>query len=252
MGGAPAPKEPGSGGRAASTGGAAGAAGDLVLRYEFEETEGYLAADSSGYAGGPRNAVLRTAGSGGSSGFSSDHRVGSRALALVSGGTTSGGYVTTPAIGELAPQAATIALWVKMTSTAQWQRVFDYGENSDRYLFLTTGDESSFVRFAITSGGALAEERITSNVRLQAGSWHHVAVVLDAGKPYRGTLYLDGAVVGTNASMTLHPGDLGSTNSNYLGRSQFENDPIFNGLLDDYRVYRRPLTATEVAALAKP
>jgi len=251
MGGAPMPNPPGAGGRAPSTGGASGAAGDLVLRYDFEESQGYITTDSSGYAGGPRNAVLRTAGSGGGSGFSSDHRVGSRALALVSGGTTSGGYVTTPPIGELAPQAATIALWVKMTSTPQWQRVFDYGEDAGRYFFLTTGDESSFVRFAITASGSTAEERITSNVRLAAGSWHHVAIVLESGIPYRGTLYLDGAVVGSNASMTLHPSDLGSTNSNYLGRSQFDGDPIFNGLLDDYRVYRRPLTAAEVAALAR-
>lgn len=114
----------------------------------------------------------------------------------MSSGTTAGGYVTTPPIGDLAPGAMTIALWVKMTSTPQWQRVLDYGDGPNRYFFLTTGEDGSFVRFAITTNGSLEEQRLTSTVRLTPSSWHHVAVVLDAGLPYRGTLYIDGAAAG--------------------------------------------------------
>ena len=136
-----------------------------------------------------------------------------------------------------------------MTSTPQWQRVLDYGDGPGRYFFLTTGETASFVRFAITKNGSPQEEGFTSTVRLSPGAWHHVAVVLESGLPYRGTLYIDGTAVGTNPAMTLRPGDLGATNNNYLGRSQFERDPFFNGLLDDYRVYRRALTSAEIAAV---
>ena len=48
--------------------------------------------------------------------------------------------------------------------------------------------------------------------------------------------------------MTLHWSDLGATDANNFGRSLF-SDPYFAGILDDCRVYRRALSATEIAAL---
>ena len=73
-------------------------------------------------------------------------------------------------------------------------------------------------------------------------------MTLGAGSPYTGTLYVDRVVAGTNTAMTLHPTDLGATDKNYIGKSQWQ-DPYFSGMLDDFRVYRRALTAAEIAAL---
>lgn len=249
MAGAPSTGDGGIGGRPSTARGTAGTAGDLVLHYDFDEAENFIAADSSGYPGGPRNAVLRTTDTGGSSGFSTDHQVGTHALSLVSSGPTSGGYVTTPPIGDLAPDAMTIALWVKMTSNPLWPRLLDCGDSTDRYFFLTPTENASFVRFAITVSGSRNEQGITSSVRLTPGSWHHVAVVLESGTPYRGTIFVDGAAAGTNPSMVLRPGDLGATQNNYLGRSQFARDPFFDGFVDDFRVYRRALTSDEIKSL---
>jgi hypothetical protein len=39
---------------------------------------------------------------------------------------------------------------------------------------------------------------------------------------------------------------------NWLGRSPFTNDPYFSGSLDDFRIYKQALLATEIAALAAP
>ena len=66
---------------------------------------------------------------------------------------------------------------------------------------------------------------------------------------YTGSLYVNGVVVKTNPSMTLHMSDVGATTMNWLGRSPFTADPTFNGSLDDFRMYKRALTATEIAAL---
>jgi hypothetical protein len=53
--------------------------------------------------------------------------------------------------------------------------------------------------------------------------------------------------------MTLHASDVGATSNNYLGRSQFNGaasgDPLFNGSLDDFRVYKRALSQQEIADL---
>jgi hypothetical protein len=75
-----------------------------------------------------------------------------------------------------------------------------------------------------------------------------VAVVLPSGGG--GLLYVDGAEVGSNANLTLRPADLGVTPNNYLGRSQFDEDPYFDGAIDEFRVYSRALSATEVRILA--
>jgi len=64
-----------------------------------------------------------------------------------------------------------------------------------------------------------------------------------------GTLYVDGVAVGSNAQMTLAPFELGETAQNFLGRSQYPNDPALRAQLDDFRVYQGALGAAEIAAL---
>ncbi|NLT76301.1 MAG: LamG domain-containing protein, partial [Planctomycetes bacterium] len=46
------------------------------------------------------------------------------------------------------------------------------------------------------------------------------------------------------------PADLGATTQNWLGRSQYEADEYFGGALDDFRIYRRALSASEIRFLA--
>lgn len=64
-----------------------------------------------------------------------------------------------------------------------------------------------------------------------------------------GILYLDGAEVARNSAMTLRPADLGGTTQNWIGRSQYAGDPALDGSVDEFRVYSRALTASEISAL---
>jgi len=116
-------------------------------------------------------------------------------------------------------------------------------------MFLTpSAGTSGVVRFAIskTTGGA-AESTVTSPARDLTG-WHHMAVVID-GAARTIQLYLDGEVVATNATATL-PADLGQTPQNWLGRSQYAADGYLTATLDEFRIYRRVLSAGEVLYLA--
>lgn len=243
------------GGPAGQAGGAGGQAGvvvdpDLVLWYPFDDGSGTTAADVSGFAGGPRPATLMSAGTGGGIAFTSVSRVGAHAVALTANSATGGGFVALPSFASLAPAAVTIAMWIYPTSNGSWQRVFDFGNNTSTYMFLTVSQGSSGVlRFAITMSGSGGEQGIADSAPLTLNTWHHVAVVLPAGSPYTGTLYLDGRAVGSNGGMTLHPANLGATTNNYLGKSQFP-DNYFAGSIDDFRVYRRALPATAIAELA--
>jgi len=243
------------------------AAGQVaVVWYTFDESAGTTAADTARFGGTARNATLTTIGTGGSATFSSDKQVGSHAVRLVPAGTASnanGGFVSVPSLQTLAPQAMTIAIWVNLSvnSAAQnWERIFDFGSGTgttpNMYLAARASDATNTpIRFAITNSGHTAtnEQRLDGPSTLTPNTWHHIAVVLPAGAPFTGTLYIDGTAVATNAAMTLHPADLGATSHNWLGRSQFSatsgSNPCLDGALDDLRVYKRALSAAEISAL---
>jgi hypothetical protein len=112
-------------------------------------------------------------------------------------------------------------------------------------MFLTPTNGST-IRFAITTGGSGAEQRINGTSALPTGVWTHVAVTKSGNV---GTLYVNGAQVGQNTSMSLSPSSLGNTTNNWIGRSQYSADPFLDGQIDDFRIYNRALSAAEVLSL---
>ena len=244
----------GSGMGGAGVGGAGGAIDvALVAWYKFDDGSGTTAVDSSGHA---RNATLSAVG-GGTAAFSTTHQVGTGSLNLTSGGQGVGGLVTVPASFQTmgATTAITIACWVNVRNNRAWERVFDFGNSmTTGYMFLTAQQAQSMpnsVRFAISQTGNMGEQVInmTTPAVLSAGVWHHIAVTLGTGATYTGTLYIDKAVAGTNPAMTMRPSNLGNTPNNWIGQSQFAVDPLFDGFIDDFRIYSRALSAAEIAAL---
>jgi GH43 family beta-xylosidase len=140
----------------------------------------------------------------------------------------------------------TIATWVRLDTTASWRRIFDFGSGTSVNMFLTPTSGST-VRFAITTGGGGAEQRINGTSALPTGTWTHVAVTRSGNT---GRLYVNGTQVGQNTSMTLSPASLGNTNQNWLGRSQYSSDGYLDGQIDDFRIYNRALSGSEVQSLA--
>ena len=247
----------GSGGAAGGAGGAAPAIDpDLVVWYKFDEATGATATDAAMFGGVARNGTL-TAASPGAAAFSTMARVGSHAVSFTGATATAGGYVTIPSLQNIAPAALTIACWVYLTGDLEWQRVFHLGVDAAspvKYMFLTTHQAAAnppSVRFTISTMGSTVRENIemTSPALLTMNVWHHIAVTLAPGSPYTGTLYIDRVPAGSNTRMTLHAGDLGATDRNFIGKSQFAQDAYLGGAIDDFRIYRRALTAAEIAAL---
>ena len=138
--------------------------------------------------------------------------------------------------------------WVRLTSATNGNRVFDFGNDTNTYMFLTPQNGTSgTVRFAITTGGGGAEQQINGSSPLSTGAWHQVAVTL-SGRT--GVLYVDGVAVGTNSGMTVNPSGMGSTTNNYIGKSQSATDPYLNGRIDEFRIYNVGLSSAEIAASA--
>ena len=140
-----------------------------------------------------------------------------------------------------------IACWVQLNSLNNWSRIFDFGGDTNVFMMLTPASgNTGYPYFTITVSGNDGEQGINGSSALPAGSWQHLAVVKSGNT---GILYINRQEVGRNNSITLTPADLGNTTNNYIGRSQWSNDPYLNGYVDKFVVYDRALSAAEITAL---
>lgn len=167
--------------------------------------------------------------------------------ALKLNGGTAGGYASLPAGIVSGLNDFTISAWVKPDAANTWARIFDFGNGPTTYMFLTarSGTAGNGLRFAITTNG-IAGEQVVNGPALATGVWTHVAITL-AGNT--ATLYVNGQAYAFNASLTTHPASLGVTTNNFVGKSQFA-DPMFQGSIDDFRIYGRALSPADVSTLA--
>ena len=148
-------------------------------------------------------------------------------------------YIKLP-VALFSQKTMTIATWAFINTTKSWTRLFDFGNNTNHYMFFTpsNGGES---RFVMKNGG---DEQILSANKLSTG-WHHVSITIGDSEV---ALYIDGEKTATSTTMTIRPNDI-QPKLNYIGRSQFANDPLFNGYIDDFRIYNYALSAEDVVKL---
>ncbi|WP_276500175.1 LamG-like jellyroll fold domain-containing protein [Terrimonas pollutisoli] len=156
----------------------------------------------------------------------------------------SNGYVTLPTALMSSVNNFTIATWAKVDASANWARIFDFGTGTTNYMFLTARASTGYVRYEIITGGVV--QQINSTVAIAPGGWHHFAVTLSGTT---GILYVDGVEIGRNNAMTTKPSSLGNTTQNWIGKSQWSSDPLFNGSVDEFRIYNKGLSASEILAL---
>ncbi|MGM0881101.1 MAG: LamG-like jellyroll fold domain-containing protein [Bacillota bacterium] len=204
---------------------------NLLNWYKFDQTDGTAAADSSGYGnnGTVINGAAWTAGNSGN--------------AVELDGTND--YVALPAGVVSSASTSTVAAWVNLDTVSNWMRIFDFGSGTSTYMNLMPKNGSNGkIRFAIKNNGS-SEQIIDGTSALATGGWHHVAVTLNGAT---GILYVDGVEAGRNSAMTLKPSDLGATTQNWIGRSQFA-DPYLDGRVDDFRIYNRAISASEVTSV---
>ncbi|NLY43956.1 MAG: DUF1080 domain-containing protein [Clostridiaceae bacterium] len=205
---------------------------NMLLWYKFDETSGTTAMDSSGSG---NDGILR-----GGASWSTGKILGSVKLNGVDG------YVEMPNGILSNVEDFTIATWVKVNSQKNFQRIFDFGVDTNKNMFLTPNaahSNATGLLFAITLESYTNEQRISAGYHLGMGEWKHIAVTISGNT---GIIYENGVQVGKNENMTLKPSDLGNTLQNYIGRSVYSADPYFDGEVDDFRIYNTALGEAEI------
>ncbi|MDL2241543.1 RICIN domain-containing protein [Bacteroidales bacterium OttesenSCG-928-L03] len=197
----------------------------LVAHFDFEET----LADST--INGNHSAAYGTVAY-------ATGKVGKKALSL----NGSSNFVQLPA-DVAGSQEITIAAWVYWRGTVPSQRIFDFGNGEDEYMYLTPRSSDSKYRFTIKHGGEEQYLEATGSM-LTRNKWKHVAITLSAEGA---RLYNDGLSVAESTAITISPADFKPI-LNYIGKGQDLN--LFYGYIDDFRIYNHALTAQEVAKLA--
>lgn len=221
----------------------------LIHRYGFnEKTNDWIVHDSVGTAHG--KIAVGNVGSLPSAVFT-----GNGELKITTSGSfqSVGGYAVLPPLIISSLDEITIEAWVTWTqkSSWPWQRIFDFGNSSGNYLFLTT-EANTFVtngnvaRFTISTNSIGAESpRLNWTNIMPLNVTSFVAVTYS---PVRGIakFYLNGKLISSGAA-TIPLSAIVDSN-NWLGRSQYAADSYFGGRYNEFRIYQGLLSDADIAA----
>lgn len=251
---------PGSGATDASTGSDSGGGGDdsgsigptdmLMVDYEFEDGTGMMVTDSARGL----DATLSAAGM-----WSANGRNG-KGITMVAAIPASQ-YVSLPDGILTTTDDFTISAWVKLSSNPIWARLYDIGNGqpdpANRFMYLTfngfpNGSTTSDGVHADSYGGSPTNESVVAtNTYLPVNVWKHIALTGSGGNR---KLYIDGFPAATlDNGPAIAPREMEPLSpQSWIGKSRFDSDSGFPGTIDEFKIYSRVLTASEIQDLAWP
>lgn len=174
-----------------------------------------------------------------------------------------GQYVDLPN-GLAKTRALSLEVWFTYRGGANWQRILDFGNTtigevppSDKtstgyfgrgYMILvprnTLGQLLGQISIA-SQGSASDTDYVAPGTTVSTGVEHHLVFTHDPDAGLE-RISLDGTLLGS-AVAEVDPSQAQYTNF-WLGRSNFQKDPFFNGSINELRIYDNALSPADVAA----
>jgi len=143
------------------------------------------------------------------------------------------------------------SFWCKSKFNTSMARFFDFGNGGSANNIVMTVSSNN-IYFSVYNG-ATGNDQVT-NIQINDNIWRHVCWTLTYASPSATnsiyTIYINGINVyqQSNQTFTIYP-NATARQFCYIGRSNWSNDPYFNGVIDDFRVYNRVLSNQEVFKL---
>ena len=135
----------------------------------------------------------------------------------------------------------TISLWMEWNSGSKWQRIFDFGNGEQQYMFLTANADNGMMRLAAKNGGS--EQYM--DICKPKTEWQHIVITISQDSIIA---YINGKKQAESTDITIRTADFKPV-FNYIGRSQFSADPLLKAKIDDVRIYNCSLSASNVETL---
>ncbi len=212
----------------------AGGDKSLVAHWTLDETEGLIAADSSGY--GNDGTLVDMTGT--------EWATGLQGNALEFSGSNQV-HIETSGSLQLSG-SVTISAWVKMNAgnAGAYLGIAGKLRPSPYRGFSLVRHSSNVFRLWVDDGkGVIAGFDASSDTTYTDTEWHHVAGVVDDGTS---SLYIDGVKQAAEGSVDLT--DSGQHAHIGIQYSEY-TDRYWKGLIDDVRIYYRALSAQEISGL---
>jgi hypothetical protein len=162
------------------------------------------------------------------------------------------GYLEFPSSLLPSTGSVSIVFWYSGTSAENFSRLIDIGDREGvegrAFLYFTPRTAGGQSRARITAVDTRTSQTYVEGPAIDDGKPHCVAIVIDGNRMH---LYIDGKEpaaaidLGTNNLAAVRPVH------SWIGRSGYDADPGLTGSLDELRIYNRPLSLPEVAAIEK-
>jgi hypothetical protein len=148
-------------------------------------------------------------------------------------------WFKTPAIWEAVGSPYGMMFWAGQTSSGDGG-----GDQNELHLDMSSDTNHGRVHFFIEGGATDLSYRSASGTRYDDDVWHHAVVTWDRTIP-SSSIYVDGA---SRASATTLGNSFTCNGVARLGYA-WSGVRYYGGLLDEVRLFNRPLTAAEVTQL---
>lgn len=162
-------------------------------------------------------------------------------------------FITLPETAITNEESISISGWIYLQSTKIGQYFFDFGKSTKSHFNIAptgTKNENGLQTEIITENGL---EYKTNASPLEINTWNHLAVVIDiTSKSIR--TYANGKLVNETKNIELDleqlfDNDSVEKNRLLVGKSLSLNNSYLHARLHDFRIYRIPLSAQQIARI---
>jgi hypothetical protein len=171
---------------------------------------------------------------------------------------TGGAYIDLPngMISSITDPAVTIEVVFVRNEITAWARVWDFGNStsgedqsasgSGYWMLAASYNQNGRARTEVQNGSATVVDPIPTDPNpYEDGELTHIVVTYDA-QDTRNAVYVNGVLVDASTSFTAYFLTSLPDVNNWIGRSQWNGDAMFNGTLYDMSIYSGIMNPGEV------